>query len=98
MRFNCEQTKTKKEFGALEIDWKFKPGDQGFVCPVRERKKLFFRFLQDGRFEKWFGFNDIPEVDVAAQVRAKIGMTDVGAFLRRKFWREDFVASRKDMV
>ncbi len=60
-----------KEFGALEIDWKFKPGDQGFVCPVRERKKLFFRFLQDGRFEKWFGFNDIPEVDVAAQVRAK---------------------------
>ena len=59
-----------KEFGALELDWEFKSGDRGFVCPVRYGKKLFFK-LENNLFTKWFGYDDIPEVDVAAQVRAR---------------------------
>jgi hypothetical protein len=69
----------KKEFGALELGkWDFKPGDQGFVCPMKYARKLFFRILQDGSFQRWFGYNDIPEVNVAAQVFAK-KMTDMKA-------------------
>jgi hypothetical protein len=33
-----------------------------------------------------------------ARVTAKIEMTEGSSFLRRKFWRENLVASRKDMV
>ena len=59
-----------KEFGALELEWEFKSGDRGFVCPVKYNKKLFFK-LENNIFTKWFGYDDIPEVDVAAQVRAR---------------------------
>ena len=58
-----------KEFGALEINWDFKAGDKGFVCPVKYGKKLFFAFDESGKFKKWFGYDDIPEVDVARHVK-----------------------------
>ena len=60
-----------KEFGALELAWEFKPGDKGFVKPVKYGKKLFFEVCENNQFKKWFGYDDIPEVDVAAQVRAR---------------------------
>jgi len=60
-----------REFGALEINWQFAVGDRGFVNPIRYGKKLFFKIEQDGKYRSWFGRDDIPEVDVAAQVRAK---------------------------
>lgn len=60
-----------KEFGALELAWEFKAGDRGFVCPVKYGKKLFFEMSPNNRYRTWFGYNDIPEVDVAAQVRAR---------------------------
>ena len=60
-----------KEVGALEIKWDFKAGDRGFVWPVRFGKKLFFELLPNNQYRTWFGHDDIPEVDVAAQVRAR---------------------------
>ena len=60
-----------KEVGALEIKWDFKPGDRGFVWPVRFGKKLFFELLPNNQYRAWFGHDDIHEVDVAAQVRAR---------------------------
>ena len=60
-----------KEFGALELDWEFKAGDRGFICPVKYGKKLFFELSQNEQYRTWFGIDDIPEVDVAAQVRAR---------------------------
>lgn len=62
---------TTKEFGRLELDWDFKPGDQGFVNPVKSGKKLFFMIESDTRFKTWFGLDDIPEIDIAAQVRER---------------------------
>ncbi|MGN1359885.1 MAG: hypothetical protein ACI4X9_05465 [Kiritimatiellia bacterium] len=53
-----------REFGALEINWRFAVGDRGFVNPIRYGKKLFFKIEQDGKYRSWFGRNDIPEVDV----------------------------------
>jgi hypothetical protein len=60
-----------KEIGALEFNWKFKTGDKGFVCPVKYNRRLFFEVLSNNSYRTWFGFNDIPEVDVASQVRAQ---------------------------
>lgn len=60
-----------REFGALELDWDFNPGDRGFVRPVKYDKKLFFELQENGCFRRWFGYDDIPEVDVAAQVHAR---------------------------
>ena len=60
-----------KEFGALEVNWGFKAGDKGFVCAVRYGKKLFFELLQGGHYRTWFGYDDIREIDVAAQVSAR---------------------------
>ena len=62
---------TTKELGALEMDWNFKRGDQGFVSVGGMEKKLFFRVTKNGEYNTWFGIDDIPEVDVAAQVRAR---------------------------
>ena len=62
---------TTKELGALEMDWNFKRGDQGFVSVGGMGKKLFFRVTKNGEYNTWFGIDDIPEVDVAAQVRAR---------------------------
>jgi hypothetical protein len=61
----------KKEFGALEIAWDFKAGDRGFVNAVGCGRKIFFKISENGKFNRWLGHNDIPEVDVAAQVRAR---------------------------
>ena len=61
----------KKEFGALEIAWNFKAGDRGFVNAVGYGRKIFFKIGENGKFNRWLGHNDIPEVDVAAQVRAR---------------------------
>lgn len=60
-----------KEFGALEMNWKFKAGDKGFVEAVGYERKLFFEILKKGQYRKWFGVNDIPETDVAATVAAE---------------------------
>lgn len=60
-----------KEFGVLEIDWKFKAGDRGFVRSPRYTRELCFKLLEDGRYRKWFGCGDIPEVDVAEEVRTR---------------------------
>ncbi len=60
-----------KEFGALEIDWEFKTGDRGFVRSPRHTRKLCFELENDGQYRTWFGFDDIPEVDVAEQVRIR---------------------------
>lgn len=62
---------TTKEFGTLEIDWSFKPGDKGFVSARGIAQKLFFTVTDQRQYRTWFGFDDIPEVDVAAQVRAR---------------------------
>ena len=62
---------TTKEFGALEMDWHFKRGDHGFVSVGGMEKKLFFRVAKNGEYRTWFGMDDIPEVDVAVQVRAR---------------------------
>lgn len=61
-----------KEFGALELGWVFKAGDRGFIFPVKYGKKLFFELSQNKQYRTWFGIDDIQEVDVAAQVRARL--------------------------
>ena len=60
-----------REFGALEMNWDFKPGDRGFVRPDKYGKKLFFEILSDNQYRSWFGLDDIPEEDVAEQVRVR---------------------------
>lgn len=60
-----------KEFGAIELDWEFKKGDRGFVRSPRHARELCFELLGEGRYRTWFGHGEIPEVDVAAQVRMK---------------------------
>ena len=60
-----------KEFGVLEMGWRFKAGDRGFVAVRKYSKKLYFEIFNDGRYKTWFGFNDIPEVDVASELKAK---------------------------
>lgn len=60
-----------KEIGALEVAWSFKVGDKGFVRSVKHAQKLFFEITGDGQYKTWFGFNDIPERDVAADLLAR---------------------------
>lgn len=60
-----------KEIGALEVAWSFKDGDKGFVRSVKHAQKLFFEITGDGQYKTWFGFNDIPERDVAADLLAR---------------------------
>ncbi len=60
-----------KEFGALQLKWEFKAGDKGFVCPIKYGEKLFFEFVDDNHIKTWFGYDDIPEVDVAEKVRTQ---------------------------
>ena len=61
----------KCEYGSLEINWTFNPGDKGFVKAPKYGKKLFFVIEEGGSYKTWFGLDDIPEVDVAARVRAQ---------------------------
>ena len=65
------QANSVKEFGALEINWEFKQGDRGFVRAFKYAKQLFFEVQENGHFKTWFGYDDIPEVDVAAQARVR---------------------------
>lgn len=60
-----------QEFGAMELDWEFKKGDRGFVRSPRYARELCFELLGEGQYKTWFGRGDIPEVDVAAQMRMK---------------------------
>lgn len=60
-----------QELGALEVDWNFKSGDKGFVSAEGFKRKLYFEVDEGQQFRSWFGVDDIPEVDVAAQVRAE---------------------------
>lgn len=57
-----------REIGALEMKWKFKQGDKGFVCVRGQNKRLYFEILGKNEFRKWFGYDDIKEENVAAIV------------------------------
>lgn len=72
-----------REFGALEMNWDFKPGDRGFVRPDKYGKKLFFEILSDNQYRSWFGLDDIPEEDVAEQVRVR-QVAEHAAWLKAK--------------
>lgn len=61
-----------KEFGALEMPWKFREGDRGFVAAVKHSKKLFFSIEKDGQYKTWFGYNEIPEIDVRAETAKRL--------------------------
>ena len=62
---------SSREFGKLELQWDFKPGDEGFVSAVKYPRKLCFTLNADRTYRTWFALDDIPEIDVAAQVRER---------------------------
>lgn len=60
-----------QDFGLSQINWRFQPGDKGFVSAVKYPRKLCFNLNADRTYRTWFALDDIPEIDVAAQVRAR---------------------------
>jgi hypothetical protein len=41
------------------------------VRSLKHSQKLFFEILENGRYRTWFGFDDILEIDVAAELQEK---------------------------
>lgn len=59
-----------KEFGLLEMKWRFAPGDTGFVAAPDYLYKLCFEIMDGGKYRTWFSrpgdTDDVAEVDVPA--------------------------------
>ena len=44
------------EVGILEMDWTFDDGEHGHIEIDGYRKKIYFKLLENGRYQIWYGF------------------------------------------